>query len=332
VRAAAYSRRGPAERVLRVLDLPDPRPGRGEVRVRIACSAVNPSDIRARRYARGPLPFPLIVPHQDGAGTIDAVGPSVPRARLGERVWVYNACYGRPFGTAAEWVVLPSFQARPLPEQVPFELGASLGVPALTAHRCLFADGSVRGRSVLVAGGAGAVGHFAVELARWGGARVAATASSERKRRLARAAGAELAVDYRAADAAERLRAFAPRGFDRIIEVDLRSNLALDLAVAAPHAVIAVYATGPLAAGRPRGRPLPRAAVERMMLANLAIRLVWVYGIPDGARRRALADIAACLRQGALSRLPERRFPLERIADAHLAVERGAPAKVLVEP
>ncbi|MGH2876461.1 MAG: alcohol dehydrogenase catalytic domain-containing protein, partial [Solirubrobacteraceae bacterium] len=162
MRAAVYSRRGPAARVLRVADVPEPEPAAGEVRVRMAVSGVNPTDIRARRTARGlALPFALIIPHQDGAGVIDAVGPGVPRRRAGERVWLYNACFGRPFGTAAEAVALPSAQAQPLPDGVPFELGASLGIPALTAHRCLHAAGSPDGAQVLVAGGAGAVGHAA---------------------------------------------------------------------------------------------------------------------------------------------------------------------------
>lgn len=316
-----YSRRGPAARVLRVTDVPEPEPAAGEVRVRVAVSGVNPTDIRARRSAAGrPLPFALIIPHQDGAGVIDAVGPGVPRRRLGERVWLYNACFGRPFGTAAEALALPSGQAQPLPDGVPFELGASLGIPALTAHRCVFADGPVRGRSVLVAGGAGAVGHFAIELARWSGARVAATASTDRKRRQARAAGAELAVDHRSPRAAARLRAFAPGGFDRIIEVAPEANIELDLAVAAAHATIVVYAAGPLGT-------LP---LERLLLANLTLRFVWVYGIPEPARRRALADIAAALSAGALTRLPERKFELGRIAEAHEAVERSVPAKVLL--
>jgi NADPH2:quinone reductase len=314
MRAAFYDDSG----VIQVGEVPTPEPGPGEVRVRIAASGVNPTDWKARG---GELPFPFQVPDQDGAGVIDAVGEGVDAGRVGERVWVYFAAWRRQWGTAAEFAVVPAEQAVALGD-APFALGASLGIPALTAHRCLFADGPLSGRTVLVAGGAGAVGRAAIELARWAGARVVATVSGEEKARLAREAGAQAAVNYREPDAAERIRAFAPDGVDRVVEVALKANLELDLAVGARH-VVTYAAAGDEAAAVP---------VRRLMTANAVLRFVFVYTIPRDALRRALADVSEAVRAGALTTLPLHRFPLERTADAHDAVQAGALGKVLIEP
>lgn len=322
MRAAVYTRTGPSD-VLEVREIETPEPGPGQVRVRVRVSGVNPTDWKTRSGSTGTLQRPFQVPNQDGAGEIDALGPGVPAARLGERVWVMMAAHTSPYGTAAEHCIVPQEHAVRLPDGVDFELGAGLGVPAVTAHRCLLADGPIDGKTILVAGGAGAVGHAAIELApRLGAARVVATASDERKQELARAAGADAVVDYRRDDAAEQLRAAAPEGIHRIVEVALTTNLELDLAVLEPLGAIVSYATA--------GKPL-EADVRRLMTANLVLRFVLLYGVPEEALRLAADDITSALADGALTPLPAHRFPLEEIAAANDAVEQGAVGKVLVE-
>jgi NADPH2:quinone reductase len=320
--AARYDRAGAAADVLRVEEIPRPEPGPGEVRVRVAVSGVNPTDWKQRTGLTMKVDGAR-VPHQDGAGTIDAVGPGVDAARIGERVWVYLAVARRIWGTAAQWSVVPQERAVALPHDVSFDLGASIGVPALTAYHCLLADGPIDGRNILVAGGAGAVGHAAIQLARYAGAHVIATASNEQKRALARDAGAELVVDYRADDAPQQIRAAAPDGVDRIVEVALPANLELDLAVCRPNAVINVYAdTGPGELTVP---------IRRLMNANVALRFVLLYGIGADKLAAAVAGVSKALAAGALTPLPLHRFGLDQIAEAHDAVESGAVGKVLVD-
>jgi NADPH:quinone reductase len=326
VRAAVYERTGPAADVLRVTDVPQPEPGPGEVRVRVHASGINPTDVKTRGGLTARPIDGFQIPHHDGAGVIDAVGPGVPAERVGQPVWVWMAAFGRRWGTAAEWTVLPERQAVPLPEGVSAELGASLGVPAMTAHHCLFADGPVDGQAVLVAGGAGAVGHFAVQLATWGNAtQVLATVSGPAKAQLAKEAGAADVINYRDADAADQIRAAAAGPVDRIIEVALGSNLALDLAVSRPDTVVVSYAaeaTDPV---------LP---VRACMSANIVLRFMLLYGVPAAALDRAVTDISVALSIGALSLsgLPVHRFALDEIVAAHEAVERGIGGKVLVIP
>jgi NADPH2:quinone reductase len=324
MRAAVYRRTGPAAEVLSVEDVPTPEPGPGEVRVRVAVSGINPTDWKARS---GAVAMPggggdaFQIPHHDGAGVIDAVGPGVDPARVGQRVWTYLAAHGRPYGTAAEYTVVPAERAVRLPDNASYELGASLGVPAMTAHRCLFADGPVEGLTVLVAGGAGAVGHFAIELARAAGATVVATVSGPEKGEIAKAAGAHHVVNYREDGAADAIRAAARDGVDRIVEVALAANLGLDLAVAARRASIVTYAA---TAERPA---LP---VRDLMTRNLVLRFVLIYTGPPEALARAAEDITSALEAGALTPLPVLAFPLEEIAAAHDAVEGGAVGKVVV--
>lgn len=321
MRAVVYDRTGAAADVLRTVDLPVPEPGPGEVRVRVRYSGINPTDWKTRA---GSTPRPVDefqVPHHDGSGVIDAVGSGVDPARAGQRVWLFLAAHGRRWGTAAEWTVVPERHAVPLPDGVSDELGASLGVPAVTAYHCLFADGDLVGRPVLVAGGAGAVGHFAIQLARYGRARVAATVSTEDKAALARAAGAELVVSYRAPDTVEQLQAFARR-MTRIVEVNLAANLAMDLALSGPETVIAAYAA---AASDP---VLPMRAC---MNANVMLRFVLLYTVPGSAIDRAITGVTAALRAGALTELPVHRFSLDEGAAAQDAVQAGAVGKVLLD-
>jgi NADPH:quinone reductase len=337
MRAILYSQAGDSD-VLRLVERPVPEPGPGEVRVRVRVSAVNPTDWKARRRGRGGgETFPEVVPNQDGAGVVDAVGPGVDEARVGERVWVWEAAWQRADGTAQEAVVLPERQAVRLPGDAPFELGASLGIPALTAHRCLtvseagpraLAPGALAGSAVLVAGGAGAVGHAAIQLAKWAGALVLATVSNTEKETLALAAGADHVVNYRSDSAAEDIRALVPDGVDVIVEVAPSANAALDAAVLSRDGTVAAYATD--------GGDQVTLAVFPLMYLNARYQFVLVYTVPPAAKEQAVADVAAAVADGALPvgeevGLPLHRFPLERTAEAHDAVEHGAVGKVLID-
>ncbi|MDX6296582.1 MAG: NADPH:quinone reductase [Nocardioidaceae bacterium] len=318
--AATYRKKGPAREVLRIEDVERPEPGRGEVRVRVEVSGVNPTDVKARS---GQVPRPINgfqIPHQDGAGVIDAVGPGVDEGRIGERVWLWLAAAG-PWGTAAEWTVMPQEQAMPLPDGASFELGASLGVPALTAQYCLLVGGSVKGKTVLVAGGAGAVGHFAIELGRHNGARIVTTVSSSEKAQLAKNSGADLVVDYTADDALHQIKAVTSH-VDRVIEVDLASNLAMDLQLSKPNTTIVCYA----ATGSD-----PVLPVRACMSANVVLRFVLLYGVPRPVLVATAQAVTDALAAGVLTELPVHRFALEDIAAAHEAQEAGVVGKVLVD-
>jgi len=320
MKAALYEATGPARDVLKVTEIERPEPGPGEVRARVVVSGINPTDVKARS---GAVPRPIDgfqIPDQDGAGVIDAVGPGVDPARAGQRVWLFLAAAGRKWGTAAEWTVVPERHAVPLPDNADMELGAMLGVPAITAHRCVFADGAVAGKTVLVAGGAGAVGHFSIGLAKRDGARVIATVSSPEKGELARAAGADLVLNYRQQNVAEEVRAYAGRA-DRVVEVALGANLDTDLAVSGPETVVVTYAATP---------PDPVLPVRACMSANVTLRFVLLYTVPETAVDQAVADITDALRAGALTPLPVHRFRLDDIAAAHEAVEKGVTGKVLI--
>jgi NADPH:quinone reductase len=321
MRAALYDSHGPAGDVLRIAEIDPPQPRAGEVRVKVSVSGVNPTDWKSRSGATPRAIGGFQIPHQDGAGVIDAVGAGVDPGRTGQRVWVWLAAAAQPWGTAAEYCVVPADQAVPLPDGISMELGASLGVPAMTAHRCLFADGPVDDKYVLVAGGAGAVGHFAIELAKHAGAKVIATVSGPAKAELAARAGADLVVNYREASAVEQIRKLAP--LDRIVEVALGVNLPLDLAVSGPQTHIVSYAA------EAQDPVLPMRAC---MTANVSLRFMLLYTVPRPALHQAAAAITRALEDGALTELPVTRFPLEQIAAAHDAVEAGALGKVVVVP
>jgi len=321
VKAAIYERTGAAREVLRVTVVDRPEPGPGEVRVRLRVSGVNPTDWKTRAGATPRSIDEFQIPNLDGAGEIDAVGSGVDPGRVGQRVWVWFAAFGQRWGTAAQWTVVPEHRAVPLPDGTSLELGASLGVPALTAHRCLFADGPLANKTVLVAGGAGAVGHFAIELAKHAGAQVLATVSTAQKAELASKAGADRVVNYRANDAVDQVRAFAPR-FDRVIEVALGANLQLDLAISGPETVVVTYAAQ---------ASDPVLPVRACMTANVTMRFVLIYGVPTSFMLKAAQDVGTALVAGAISELPAHRFPLDDIAAAHEATEAGAVGKVLVD-
>jgi len=317
MRAAFYERTGLAKDVLVVDDLPMPVPGPGEVRVKVDWSGVNPSDVKSRAGSRvKALPFPRIVPHSDGAGVIDQVGAEVDPARVGERVWIWNAAWMRPFGTAARYVVLPSNQVVPLPENTDLAVGACLGIPALTAYHAVTVDGGVDGKTVLVAGGAGAVGHYAVQLAKIKGARqVIATVSGEVKADLAREAGANVVLNYKTDDLVSAIdRVTAGRGVDRIVEVDFAANVNADIAALCPNGEIIVYGSGTAEISVPFSPAIRKGARMAFFI---------VYSLEADVRERAIADLTRMLREDRLIHNIAARLPLEKIAEAHDLVERG---------
>lgn len=319
--AARYATSGPDAGTLEVVEVPRPRAGPGQVLVRMVVAGVNPSDWKSRRRGGTTAGLDFVVPGQDGAGEIVVVGEGIDPARIGERVWLFEGQWRRAEGTAAQWIAIDASRAVRLPDTVSFELAAGLGIPAMTAHRCLHADGPLNGASVLVHGGAGAVGHAAIELARHAGAHVAATVSSDVKARLASAAGAELVVNYRGEDVVAAIRAWAPDGVARVVDVDVVANLEIDTQVVAPNGAIASYLV----------RPEPVTLGRELMANNIVLRFVLVYSMPEEAKRAAVEAIGAALRAGALTPLPAMRFPLSETAAAHDAVEGGAVGKVLID-
>ena len=280
MKAGWYEQYGPAKEVIHLGELDTPVAGPGEVRVRLYASGVNPSDVKARLGSRGAWQYPRIVPHSDGAGVIDQVGPGTDSGRIGERVWVYNGQWQRPLGTAAEYITLPDSQAIHLPGRVSFAEGACLGIPAMTAHRCLFADGPIAGQTVLVTGGAGAVGHYAVQLAKWAGATVITTVSTPIKAERVRAAGADHVINYRTEAVVARIEDITHgAGIDRIVEVDFGANLPVTRAVLKDNGTIAAYAS--------MGAREPILPFYPLMFLNANLRLVFVYAMPAEAKRQA---------------------------------------------
>src|SRR3954454_19706136 len=321
MRAAWYDRPGPAADVLQVGEMPDPEPGPGEVRVRIAVSGVNPGDTKKRGDWVGQgMPYARVIPHSDGAGVIDATGDEVDRARVGERVWVYGAQSYRPFGTAAQLTVVPDEHAVALPGVVTDELGACLGIPGITAHRAVFGDGPVEGKTVLVHGVLGAVGSMAAQLAAWRGATVIGSVRRHTDiTRIDKAVSHRIGLDH--GDPIASIRQAAPDGVDRIIEVSFSDNVDLDAAVAAPEAVIAAYATRD---------PRPAFCLLPMLFANSTIRLLGSDDFPAAAKHQAAADLTAAARDGALSVAVSEPLPLDRIADAHDKVDAGSRERIVV--
>ena len=334
MRAIFYTQPGGPE-VLQLGDRPTPEPGPGEVRVRVAFSGVNPTDWKSRSTAQ-PGPGGQ-VPGQDGSGTIDAVGQGIDPVLVGERVWIWEAAYQRPHGTAAEYTVVPARQTVLLGAAPSFELGASLGIPFLTAHRCLtvaeslpdrIGPGSLDGRTVLVQGGAGAVGNAAIQLARWAEATVIATVSGPDKAQLAAAAGASHVINYKQQDVAAEVRKIVPRGVDAIVEVSAAVNAPVDAQVIGMHGAVAMYADD--------GGAEVTIPVRAQMLPNARWQFVLVYTEPARAKEIAVEDVNAAVQDGAIrvgreAGLPLHVFPLAEAAQAHQAVQDGAVGKVLID-
>jgi NADPH:quinone reductase len=318
MRAAVYERCGPPHAVLSIADVPDPAPGPGEVLIAV--------DTKKRAgWLTSTLPAPRVIPHSDAAGTIVAVGAGVPARRIGERVWAMRCDAPYPgAGGAAEFAVVAAEHTVPLPDHVAFEIGACLGVPAMTAHAAVFGDGPVTGRTVLVTGGAGAVAAYAIQFAVWNGARVIATASTPEKQAIARENGAEIVIDYRAGEAATIaaiLDATGGRGVDRIVEVDFGANLAVCHGVLAPNGVVAAYSSS-----RVREPVLPYYAFA---MKGAAVRFVQGMLLTRDEREAGARTITALLARAALRHRIAASFPLDRIADAHAAAEAGTIGKVI---
>ena len=322
MKAVWYEQNGPAD-VLQVGEMADPQPSPGEVKVRVVSSGVNPSDWKRRQGLTRRIDFPRVIPNQDGAGIIEQVGEGVPASRVGERVWLFEAQNNRPFGSAAEYTVQPAGHTVLLPGNTTFTEGACLGVPAMTAHRCVFADGPVDGKTVLVTGGAGAVGNYAVQLAKLAGANVISTVSSDEKARIAVEAGADHTVNYRTEDVAQRVSDITGgKGVDLIVEVDFAANFNVSREILATNSTLAIYAAGTTA--QP---PVPLGFKS----SNVNVRFVLVYDMPEPAKDAAVKDINELLEAGKLTHLLGPRFPFESTADAHRAVEGGAIGNVTID-
>jgi NADPH2:quinone reductase len=322
MRAAWYERQGIAREVLQVGELLPPAPRRGEVRVRVAYSGVNPGDTKKRRgWLGSAMPFPRVIPHSDGAGVIDSVGEGVDPRRVGERVWVFGAQSYRPFGTAAEFTVVPTRQAVTLPDGVSEAIGACLGIPGITAHRAVFADGPVAGLVVLVHGVLGGVGALAAQLAHWGGATVIGTVRNHADLARVNTAVVAHSVALDEADPAGAVRSYAPEGVDRIVEVAFSDNIDLDAAVVRNETVIATYATR---------HERPDFPFWPMLFDNVVIRLLGSDDFTAEAKEQAAADLTTAARDGALSIAVGEPLPLDEIADAHDRVDSGVRDRVLI--
>jgi NADPH2:quinone reductase len=337
MRAVVYSSTGDPD-VLTLIDKPITDPGPGEARVRMHRAGVNPTDWKSRRGSRDAAPVdPPQVPGHDGSGVVDAVGPGVEVALVGLRVWIWEAAYQRPDGTAQEYANVPARHVVTLPDSASYDLGASLGVPFITAHRCLtvaedgplrLGPGAMDGRTVLVAGGAGAVGNAAIQLARWSDATVITTVSSPDKAQLAAAAGADHVINYRQQDVVAEVKKIVPAGVNSIVEVAPAANAGIDTAVLGRHGCVAVYAND--------GGSEFTLSVRDLMVPNARWQFVLLYTAPAVAKVRAVEDVAAAVLDGAArvgedAGLPLHHFPLERAAEAHAAVENGAVGKVLID-
>jgi NADPH:quinone reductase len=321
VLAGWYERPGPAAEVLHVGEMPTPEPGPGEVRVRLAFSGINPGDTKKRGdWVGHGMPFPRVVPHSDGSGVVDAVGEGVDGGRVGQRVWVYGAQSYRPFGTAAQFTAVPGEQAVELPEGVSDEIGACLGIPGITAHRAVFGDGPVAGQTILVHGVLGGVGLMAAQLAQWGGATVIGTVRRSSDLDQVQASATH-AVSLDDQEPAEAIRALAPGGVHRIVEVSFSDNADLDAVVAAPDGVVAAYATR---------HDRPDFPFWPMLFANLTIRLLGSDDFPQASKRQAAEDLTTAAHAGALSIPISEPLELDRIAEAHDMIDAGPRRRVLL--
>jgi NADPH2:quinone reductase len=322
MRAVHYERNGAAREVLRLAEVDTPQAGHGEVRVKLATSGVNPSDVKSRQGSIRKIAYPRVIPHSDGAGVIDQVGDGIAASRIGERVWVWNGQWKRPFGTAAEYIVLPGPQAVKLPHSVSFESGACLGIPAMTAVHAVALAHAAKGTSLLIAGGAGAVSQYAIQFAKAQGATVIATVSSDEKAAAAREAGADHTIYYKLDNVGETVMAITgKRGVDAVLEMDLSANAKLIPVVLRPRGSVIVYGTGPEAT-------IPAAFC---LVNSIRLQFFLVYELDAAERERAVAAIAHALDSGTLvSRVASPTYALADIASAHEAVERGSIGNVVV--
>lgn len=317
MKAIWYEQPGEAAAVLQYGDIEQPQPGPGEVLVRVHASGVNPSDTKFRSGWMGlKQPYPRTIPHNDGAGMIEAVGEGVPTSRVGERVWIYEAQRGSAWGTAADSVVVPTYKAVSLPKWFDFAAGASLGVPAMTAHFSVFSDGPIAGKTILIHGGAGAVGMYAIQLAKWRGAQAIATVSNEEKAEIATQCGADHVLNYRQEDIVARVRELVgKRGCDRIVDVALAINMDINAKVVARNGVIAAYESG--------NAPQVTIPFYDLLYKNAALRTVLVYAMDEEAHTAAARDINRAIMDGALQAKIAAHYPLTETAQAHNALDSG---------
>lgn len=315
MRAAWYERTGAARDVLVVGEMPAVEPGHGEVRVALKASGVNPSDAKARAGSR-PMLASRIIPQSDGAGVIEKVGSGVPAGRIGSRVWVWNGQWKRPFGTCAQFITLPAAQTVAMPEPLTFEEASCLGIPALTAYRALASDGGVLGKIVLIAGGAGAVGHYAVQMARlMGAAKVITTVSTSAKAAHAQAVGVDEIINYKTENVAERIKALTGgHGVDRVVEVDIAGNASLYPAIMARDGMIAAYGTNSQEI---------KLSFTPLILTGAGIRFFIVYELAPDARSEAIEQLTRWINECRLRHAVAVRYPLDSVVEAHEAVERG---------
>jgi NADPH2:quinone reductase len=322
MRAAFYERNGGAREVLQVGEVETPRAAPGEVRIKLATSGVNPSDVKARQGATRKIAWPRLVPHSDGAGVIDQVGNGVPQSRIGERVWLWNGQWKRAFGTSAQYIALPAAQAVKLPDKVSFEAGACLGIPAMTAYHAITLAAAAKGTTLLVSGGAGSVSQYVIQFAKMAGATVLTTISSEQKAKVALAVGTDHAIDYKREDVGARVMELTDkRGVDAVIEMDLAANARLIPSVLRPKGSVIIYGTS------------GEATLPAFFCLTQSIRLQFflVYELDSAERERAVAAISRGLVEGKLiNRVAQPTYPLAEIAAAHEAVERGTIGNVIV--
>ncbi len=317
MQAAWYETIGSADEVLQVGEIDNPSPGQGDVLVQMKTSGVNPSDVKTRAGARGELQFPKIIPHSDGGGVITAVGEGVSKDRIGERVWIWNGAFGRAHGTCAELITLPSNQAVSMPDSTSFETAACLGIPAATAFYGIFCDGSVNDQNILITGGAGAVGHLGIQLAKWSGANVITTVSGDDKATAAKTAGADLVINYKTDDVIEAVNDFTKGdGVDRILEVEFGGNLSVSQHVIKNNGVIASY--GSVAEAN------PSVPFYDLMFKGVTLNTYLIYIVPESDRAKINEGITAALNDNALNPIIAESFPLPSIIDAHKAVEAGS--------
>jgi NADPH2:quinone reductase len=322
MRAAYYEQNGAAREVLRVGEVETPQAGPGEVRVRLAASGVNPSDVKSRQGSTRKIAWPRLIPHSDGAGVIDQVGDGIAKSRLGERVWIWNGQWKRAFGTAAEYIALPAAQAVKLPDKIGFEAGACLGIPAMTAIHAVALAGAGKGTTVLVAGGAGSVSQYAIQFAKAAGATVLTTVSSPEKAAAAREAGADHTIDYKRDDVGERVMELtSKRGVDAVIEMDLAANAKLISLVLRPKGSVIVYGTGAATVNLP---------AYFCLTNSIRVQFFLVYELATREREHAVTAIGRALEQGKLANRVGPIFALADVADAHEAVERGTIGNVIV--
>ena len=314
MRAAFYRKNGSAREVLELGEIPTPEPGRGEVRVRLSCSGVNPSDVKARAGSR-PITVPQLVPHSDGAGEIDKVGEGVPPARMGERVWVWNGQWKRPMGTCAEFITLPAGMAMPLPAHVSFEAGACLGIPAMTASHAVETAGTRAGTVLLVPGGAGGVAHYAIQFAKARGATVITTVSSDDKAMLARDAGADHIVNYRRENVGERVKAITGgQGVDAVLDLDIAADARLIPEVLKPRGTVVIYGTG---------KPVAEIPAYFCLTNQIVLQFIFIYELTPAEREGTLQEIQSLIAADRLRHNVALTLSLDEIVRAHETVEQG---------